>query len=87
MRKGIFNTELYQSSDKKYQEVFYVDSVFGVVSNNKNVYNKLAIPKLNKKNESIKIEEKRLVEDVVLIEEYKKKQLKKIHNYLSINSK
>lgn len=84
MRKGIFNTELYQSSDKKYQEVFYVDSVFGIVSNNKNVYNKLAIPKLNKKNESIKIEEKRLVEDVVLIEEYRKKAFKE-NAKLSIN--
>jgi hypothetical protein len=84
MRKGIFNTELYQSSDKKYQEVFYVDSVFGIVSNNQNVYNKLAIPKLNKKNESIEIKEKRLVEDVVLIEEYKKKAFKE-NSKLSIN--
>jgi len=84
MRKGIFNTELYQCSDKKYQEVFYVDSVFGVVSNNKNVYNKLAIPKLNKKNESIEIKEKRLVEDEVLIEEYKKKSVKE-NSKLSIN--
>ena len=84
MRKGIFNTELYQSSDKKYQEVFYVDSVFGVVSNNKNVYNKLAIPKLNKKNESIEIKEKILVEDEVLIEEYKKKSVKE-NAKLSIN--
>lgn len=84
MRKGIFNTELYQSSDKKYQEVFYVDSVFGVVSNNKNIINKLAIPKLNKKNESIEIKEKRFVEDGVLIEEYKKKSFKE-NSKLSIN--
>ena len=84
MRKGIFNTELNQSSDKKYQEVFYVDSVFGIVSNNQNVYNKLAIPKLNKKNELIEIKEERLVEDVALIEEYKKKAFKE-NSKLSIN--
>jgi len=40
---------LAANKDAKYYEVFYMDSVFGKVSNDPNVFNKLADPKLKEK--------------------------------------
>lgn len=84
MKKGIFKTELQESSDKKYEQIFYEDSIFGVVSNNKNVSNKLADPKLKEKYKPTEIREKKSVEDVALMEEYEKKAFKE-NSKLSIN--
>lgn len=60
--KGLFESKkalkhsgeplLSLSDDKKFNEEFYSDPVFGKVSNDKKVANKLADPKFNKKSET-----------------------------------
>ena len=44
---------LASNKDSKYYEVFYIDSVFGKVSNDQKVFNKLADPKLKEKPKEI----------------------------------
>jgi hypothetical protein len=62
MKKGSNNFEFKVSNDKKYFEYFYIDSVFGKVSNNKSVCNKLDDPKLREN-------QKELIEPIYLREE------------------
>ncbi|MFY8184514.1 MAG: hypothetical protein ACOVLD_00475, partial [Bacteroidia bacterium] len=44
---------LASNKDSKYYEVFYIDSVFGKVSNDPKVINKLADPKLKEKKKEV----------------------------------
>ena len=53
MKKGSNNFEFKVSNDKKYFEYFYIDSVFGKVSNNKSVCNKLDDPELRERKKEI----------------------------------